>query len=453
MGESILIVDDDLSILTAIKMTLEGDFRMITAATGSEALKAVNEQHPDLILLDIGLPDMSGMEVLERIKTGSFDGAVIMITAVEETRVVVKALKTGAYDYLVKPIDAQELRVTVGNAIENRRLKDQIRHIQKPSVERYRSDLIAYDAQMKNLLGIAQKLAGSLETSVLIIGESGTGKGVLAKAIHYGHSDFPGPFVTVNCTAIPHDLFESELFGYDRGAFTGAKNEGRKGRFDESEGGTIFLDEIGSMSFDTQVKLLGVLEDRVYHRVGGNKPFFLSSRVIAATNSDLEKAVEEGSFRRDLYFRLNVVKLEIPPLRKRPDDIIPLALHFMDWYNKKLGKKFTGISTEAKRMMMEYSWPGNVRELRNTLERTVLLESGDVIVPEHLATIRPVQKPQDSPGLDFTGARLDYREMNRRLIGEALRRTRGNTVEAASLLNMPVHKLRYRIRKLGIRNA
>jgi two-component system response regulator AtoC len=349
MKESLLVVDDEQSVLTALRMTLEGNYRIDTAENGSQALKFLGERQPDLILLDIGLPDISGIELLEKVRNTHPDIMVIMVTAVDKVKTVVKALKLGAYDYLVKPIDAQELKLTVHNALENKRLKDRIRRIQQPNVERYRFDLIGRSAQVKTLIEIAKKLAKSVSTPVLIVGESGSGKGVLARTIHYSQSELPGPFVTVNCTAITHELFESELFGYDRGAFTGAKAEGKMGRFEESADGTIFLDEIGSMSLSLQSKLLGVLEDRIYYRVGGVKPIPMSSRIIAATNLDLEKAVQQGSFRRDLFFRLNVVKMEFPPLRERSDDIMLLAEHFMTLYGRKLGSKMTRISSGAKK--------------------------------------------------------------------------------------------------------
>ena len=382
---TVLVVDDDKSVLTALRMTLEGEYVVCTAEKGAEALRLLRDKEPEVILLDIGLPDTSGIELIGQIKSTDPDVVVIMITAVEETRMVVKALKLGAYDYLVKPIDAQTLRVTLQNALETRSLKEKIRRIQKPNIEQYRLELIGGSPQIRTMIATAQKLAGNVDTPVLITGETGTGKGVLARAIHFSFSELPGPFVPVNCTAITHDLFESELFGYDRGAFTGAKSEGRIGRFEEAAGGTLFLDEIGAMSLSTQSKLLGVLDDRVFHRVGGNRLRRVSARIIAATNTDLEKAVEAGQFRRDLFFRLNVVKIHVPPLRERADDIMTLTEHFIASFNEKYGKRFSSVSPEARKALQEYSWPGNVRELRNTVERILLLENGTTILPHHLS--------------------------------------------------------------------
>jgi DNA-binding NtrC family response regulator len=447
----VLIVDDDKSILTALRMILEGHYEICTAMSATEALESVRECEPTLILLDIGLPDMNGIDLLEEIKRTAPETIVIMATAVEETRMVVKALKLGAFDYLVKPIDAQELKTTLQNALENRSLKDKIRRIQKPNVERYRFDLIGKSPKALAMLEIATKAARSTDTPVLIVGETGTGKGVLARAIHYSYSDLPGPFVTVNCTAITHDLFESELFGYDRGAFTGAKSQGKMGRFEEAEGGTLFLDEIGSMSLATQSKLLGVLEDRTFYRVGGNRTYRFSSRVIAATNTEIEKAVEDGLFRKDLFFRLNVVRIDVPPLRERVEDIPLLVEHFMGYYNHKFRKNFNGVSPEAEKMLFEYSWPGNVRELRNTLERIILLENGPSILPDHLSFIPADQTAVEHPEKSFPEDALDYQEASKRLLLEALTKSGGNVLEAARLLNIPAHKVRYRVKKYGIK--
>jgi len=451
MVENILIVDDDKSILNALRMTLEQKYVVSTAENGAQALKLLRKQVPDLILLDIGLPDISGMDLLKKVRETGPDIAVIMVTAVDEVRTVVEALKLGAYDYLVKPIDGQEVKVTVHNALENKRLKDQIRRIQQPNVERYSEGLVGHSPQLNSVMGVAKKVAGSVETPVLVVGESGTGKSLLARAIHYSYGNLPGPFVTVNCTAITHELFESELFGYERGAFTGAKSEGKKGRFEEAEDGTIFLDEIGSISSAAQAKLLGVLEDRAFYRVGGNKPLKVSARIIAATNIKLERAVEEGLFRRDLFFRLNVVKIEMPPLRERRDDIIPLTEYFLTLYNQKLGKTISKISSEAKKVFLEYHWPGNVRELRNTIERIVLLEDKNVLLPEHIPFYPSEREPTAGSRIDFSTGALDYTETIKSLLEEALKRSQGNVLEAARFLSMPPHKMRYRIKKYGLK--
>jgi DNA-binding NtrC family response regulator len=450
---TLLVVDDDKVVLTALKMTLQGDYVVFTAENGAKALELLREKEPDLVLLDIGLPDISGIELISQIKSVDPETVIVMITAVQETRMVVKAVKLGAYDYLVKPIDAQELKITVQNALEARLLKDKIRRIQKPDIERYRFEPIGKSPQVKTMIETAQKVARSRDTPVLITGETGTGKGVLSRTIHFSSPELPGPFVSVNCSAINHDLFESELFGYDRGAFTGAKAEGRIGRFEEAAGGSLFLDEIGSMSLSTQSKLLGVLDERVFHRVGGNKSRSVSARVIAATNTDLKEAVGEGQFRRDLFFRLNVVSIHVPPLRERVEDIMPLTEYFIDSYNQKFGKNFNRIAPEARNALLDYPWPGNVRELRNILERIVLLESGSTLVSHHLPFLQTEREARMFSGKDSLDGLLDYEETIKRLMQEALGRTSGNVLEAARLLNMPAHKMRYRIKKYGLKTG
>ena len=452
MASNILIVDDEKSVRKALGMVLEGKYSTITAKDGSEALKLFREEQPDLILLDIRLPDIDGMDVLKRIKHKDSDAIVIMVTAVEEVKMIVEAIKLGAYDYLLKPIDTKELLLTVKNALENKSLKEQIQVMQQPDIDRYNLKIIGQSPEVKKTIEIARKVSKSRDTTVLIVGESGSGKGVLARVIHYNQKN-PGPFVTVNCGAIAKDLVESELFGYERGAFTGARAEGQKGKFEMAAGGTLFLDDIGAMPLSVQSKLLGVLEDRIFYRVGGTKEIEVSSRIIVATNTDLEKAVEQGLFRRDLFYRLNVVKINIPSLSERKDDIMPFTEHFIDQYNRKFGKQFVKISSEARTAMLRYSWPGNVRELRNMVERIILLEDADTLLPEYLYfNTDPGEQHDHSFNLDFSSGSLDYEKVTRSLINEALKRTRGNVVEAAQLLNIPVHKLRYRIKKFGLKN-
>lgn len=450
MTATVLIIDDDKSIVKAMRMIFDECYTVITAYSGAEGLRLAFKERPDAILLDIGLPDMNGMTVLEKLRASCPETAVVMITAVDNVKTVVNALNLGAFDFLPKPLDANEVKVTVKNALENKRLKDQIRLIQQPNVERYRFEMVGESPKIRHLLEVAKKVVQSTETPVLLAGESGTGKGVLAKAIHYSATSSPGPFVTVNCTAITHDLFESELFGYDQGAFTGAHTSGKIGRFEEAAGGSIFLDEIGSMPLADQAKLLGVLEDRRFYRVGGKKPIGISCRVIAATNVDLSAAVERGEFRKDLFFRLNVVRLQIPPLRERQEDILLLSEHFIALYNQKLRKNFKRISTEAKKILLSYHWPGNVRELRNTIERIILLEDGEILLPSHLAGLEPAHAKQDASPIGFPPEGMDYDEGIKMMIQNALRFTQGNVLEAARMLNMPHHKIRYRIKKYGL---
>ena len=449
MSESVLIVDDESSILKAMEIVLGDKYRVTAAKNGQDAITIYKKEKPDLILLDIGLPDLNGLEVFNHIKKNDPDATAIMVTAVDDIKTVVDAIKTGVYDYMVKPIDSQSLLVTVQNALENKRLKDQIRAIQNPMIDRYKLELIGKNPKIEAMIDIARKVSKSTDTPVFIQGESGSGKGVLARAIHYSAGEKAGPFVTVNCGAIAKDLVESELFGYEGGAFTGARVEGKKGRFEEAAGGTLFLDEIGVMSLSAQAKLLHVLEDRIFYRVGGTKAISLSARVISATNNDLEKAVKEGAFRSDLFYRLNVVTLDVPPLRERVDDIILLAKYFLGKYNIKFGKTFSGISPEAEKIFCRYPWAGNVRELRNTIERIVLLEEDDVIQPHHLPFARVTENTkQQKTEFDLAGLDILHQNKARDIINNALKMANGNVVEAAKFLNMPVHSLRYRIKKL-----
>lgn len=438
-------------------MTLSyAEYDIHTAADGADCLERLVKHEPDLVLLDIGLPDMDGMELLRKIKENHTDTVVIMITAFRDVKKVVEAIKLGAYDYLVKPVDSHELRLTVKNGLENRQLKNRIRMLQQAELRRHQAMYIGESRPMREIASLVDKVAATIETPVLITGETGSGKGVLARKIHYQSPNSNGPFITVNCGAIAGELVESELFGYGRGAFTGARAGGRKGRFEQAAGGTIFLDEIGVMPPAAQAKLLSVLEDRAFYRVGGNSRIRVNARIIAATNLDLEKAVAEKWFRQDLYFRLNVITIAIPPLRERIEDILPLAQHFMELFNCKHNKRFRSFSPEARDLLLHYSWPGNVRELRNIMERISLLEQGDTILPEHLPfAISPSAEDtnQDTPGLTFPDAfsDLDYDRCIRRLIEEALLRSKGNVTQAARLLNMPTHKLRYRMKTMDIR--
>jgi len=448
MDTKVLIVDDDKGIRRGLCMILGDSYCVLKANQGSKALKIIDQEQPDIVLLDIGIQEMDGIQVLRRIKKKNPDIAVIMITAVKDAKTIVKALKLGAYDYLVKPIDSQELLLTIANATENKALKNQIRSIQQPRVNKYRFEFIGRDSKIKAVVDIARKVAKSPDTPFLITGESGSGKGVLAKATHYNSQKNPGPFVTVNCGAIAKDLVESELFGYEKGAFTGARQDGSRGRFEEADGGTLFLDEIGAMPLPAQVKLLAVLEERFFYRIGGSRPVKVTARIIAATNTDLEKAVETDKFRKDLFFRLNVVRIDLPSLRQRPDDILLLTKHFMDQYNQKFGKNFKNICPEAKTFLLDYHWPGNVRELRNTIERIVLMENEDTLRIHHLYFLRTQNgKKMENTATETACRLMDYNEVTKNLITEAMEITTGNVTEAARLMNIPPHKLRYRIKK------
>ncbi|MFH0994495.1 MAG: sigma-54 dependent transcriptional regulator [Pseudomonadota bacterium] len=450
MSASVLIVDDDKSVRMALRMALDGKYQTFAANSGAEALKQVEMKTPDMVLLDIGLPDMDGINVLRRLKAHSPDVVVIMITAVEQVKTIVEAIRLGAYDYLIKPVDIQDLLLTLQNAFESRKLKEQIRTIQKPSIEQYHYDVLEQSPKIRAAIQIARKVSANPGIPVLITGESGSGKGVMAKTIHYSSSEKPGPFVTVNCGAISAGLIESELFGYDRGAFTGAAMEGKKGCFELAAGGTLLLDEIGAMPIEAQVKLLGVLEDRFFYRVGGSHIIDVCARIIAATNINLETAVQQGEFRKDLFYRLNVVRIDIPPLRERREDIPYFINKFMSYFNVKFGKCFKYIAPEAESAFIAHHWPGNVRELRNMIERIILLEEDDTIRVEYLPIVNPIEvEPELFQDESFDS--IDYLEASKSLIQEALKRTGNNVLAASRLLNLPAHKLRYRIKKHDIK--
>lgn len=453
MNNTILIVDDEKSIRKALSMLLSPRYEVLTAADGKEAMKQLQEKVVDLVLLDIGLPDMSGLELLKIISKESPDTMVIMATAVGDTKSVVDAVKLGAYDYLIKPIDGQALQLTIKNSLEHRQLKKRVHLLKRSQQEKHKETIIGQSEAMQGVFQLIDKVSASIETPVLIDGETGVGKGVIARAIHYRSSNHNEPFIIVNCGAISKELVESELFGYGRGAFTGARSDGKVGRFEEAGDGTLFLDEIGVMPLEAQAKLLSVLEERSFYRVGGNRQIKVSARILTATNIDLEEAVARGDFRQDLFFRLNLITITIPPLKDRPEDIIPLVEHFLQINNTKFHKQFTTIAPETHAALLSYQWPGNIRELRNTMERIGLLEEGNTVLPTHLPFFS--RNSELAEGLSATETNrscLDYETVTSNLISEGLKLTNGNVTKTAILLNMPPHKLRYRMKKLGLDN-
>jgi two-component system response regulator AtoC len=395
MPFSILIVDDEILTLNNLKKFLEKEgYEIYLAENGEKALEITSRIKPDLILLDLMLPGISGVEVLRQVKEKEPNTVIIMMTAYEIIEKAVEAMKLGAYDYLLKPFPLSELKNSIHRALETLSLKIRIQeHLNTEKGRYYFGRIIANSPKMKEILNIAQKIALMERTTVLIQGESGTGKELLAKAIHYHSPRSEGPLIEINCAAIPENLLESELFGYEPGAFTDAKKR-KIGLLEKGNEGTVFFDEIGDMSLNLQAKVLRVLEDGKFMRLGGNKPVKIDIRVIAATNKNLQTAVKEGRFREDLYYRLNVVPIHIPPLRERKEDIIPLALFFMSEYNRELKRSYTGITPEAAEALEKYSWPGNVRELRNIIERIMSLNDDHEIRYHHLPV--EIQKHQGS---------------------------------------------------------
>src|SRR6187549_478411 len=386
-GEQILVVDDDQAIRWTLKEALRSwGFAATEAGSVAEALNLFNSDLPAVVLLDIDLPDGSGLDVLREIKREHAEAIVIMITGNVQVDNTISALRGGAYDFIGKPINLEELRITVHNAIEARQLRREVAQVRKERAREFNFRQIVGDSPaMKKMLALAAKVAESEVSSVLLQGESGTGKDLVAKAIHYGSQRAEGPFVAVNCAALPATLIESELFGYEKGAFTDAKAR-KEGLFEQAEGGTLLLDEIGEVELSLQAKLLRVLEEGAFRRVGGLKDIPLDVRVLAASNRDLKAESEAGRFRLDLYYRLSIIQIDIPPLRERGDDVLLLSQHYIDTIGARLkrNQKITGLSGETIKVFRKYRWPGNVRELRNVIERALILEDSDQITTEYL---------------------------------------------------------------------
>src|SRR5690348_153662 len=384
-AEKILIIDDERLVRWSLRQKCEEwGYHVVEAESGEPGLKVAQHESPDLVLLDVRMPDLSGLEVLDQLKKNGDARAVIMITADPQLDDVKAALKLGAYDFVGKPIDFDELAVTTKNALETTRLKTEVESL-RGEVRRRTGyhEVVGVSQKMKELMSFVRKVAASEATTILIQGESGTGKDLIAKAIHYESARGEKPFVPINCSAIPETLMEAELFGHERGAFTDAKTM-KKGLFEIADGGTLFLDEIGELSPLLQAKLLRVLEDQVIRRVGGVKDMQVDVRVVAASNRDLEKAVREGQFRQDLYYRLAIISIFLPPLRERKDDILPMVEFFIERYNRKFRKSIRGLAEETRKLMQGYDWPGNVRELKNAIERAMILEEEEFLRPQYM---------------------------------------------------------------------
>jgi len=436
---TILIVDDDQNIRFAFRKTFEKrKYKILTAASGKEALKVLKENAPSLIFMDIMMPGTDGLEILQKIKEAHTTIPVIIITGYGTMQTAMKAIKLGAYEYLTKPLDIDKVRLIADRALEMVRLREALDHIKERSfqdTEKY--SLIGKSEWMQEVykkMGAAAASPNS--TNILIQGESGTGKELVARAIHNNSSHPQEPFVAVNCTALPDNLFESELFGYEKGAFTGAF-ERRIGLLERAGKGTIFLDEIGDLSIYLQQKLLRVLQEREYYRLGGTQALQVEARFIAATHHDLEEEVKAKRFREDLFYRLNVVIIQLPPLRERRNDIPLLANFFLQRYNQKLKKNIKLISNEAMEFLQNYDYPGNVRELENLIERAVILEKGDILSLNaiHGFANSPILIPHNSPSISspiYQEARRAWlEEFEKRFIIERLKANKGNVTAAA----------------------
>lgn len=453
--ERVLVVDDEAATRRLMEQTLKKQgYEILTASNGDEGLKKVMDENPDIILLDIQLPGMDGISVLQRIREINKDSIVIMATAMDDLKVAVNAMRLGAYDYISKPFHIDDLTLTVNKAMETSRLRREVSTLKEErSRELGIEKIIGVSAHVQEILSMVKKISASEASTVLIQGESGTGKELIAKALHYESSRRDKPFMAINCSAVPENLLESELMGHEKGAFTDAKTM-RKGLFELADGGTVFLDEIGDMPLQMQTKLLRILEERSFRRVGGTKDIEVDVRIISATNKDLAKGVEDGSFRKDLYYRLQVIPLYLKSLRERKDDIIPLVNYFIAYFNKKFHKDVKRISPDAEKLILEYPWPGNVRELKNVVERVMLLGDGDILTVEHLPvemTTRD-QEPAGAFTFKLPPEGIAIEEVERELLKQALDLTSYNQTKAAKKLGVGVDALRYRMKKFGFLN-
>ena len=457
---SLFIVDDEDTIRRTLSIALEGRYRLADFPDAESAVAAARVAPPDLVLLDLGLPGMSGIEAIPVFRAISPEILIVVITAYEDVKSVVSAMKSGAYDYVVKPLDIDTLEMSIGNALESIRLKKEVQALQERYLRENLPCFIGESNTIRDVMEFVGLLARSPDTPVLILGETGTGKELIASAIHYRSPNFRGPLISVNCAAIPRELIESELFGYEKGAFSGASAAGKKGMVEQAEGGTLFLDEVGDLSPEAQAKLLRFLEEGEYYRVGGTRKLTVRARVVSATNKNIEELIGKNLFREDLYYRLAVARVELPSLTARRDDIIPIALHFLLQFNRKFGRSFSGISREAREALMRHRWKGNVRELRNFLERGVLVGKGPELTREDLglgeqnvsaeppSTTEEILHPLLPPeGVDLGMA---HESVDRHLFREALLVAGGNETQAAQLLRINYSTFRYRRRKLGI---
>ncbi|MFZ2447220.1 MAG: sigma-54 dependent transcriptional regulator [Syntrophobacteraceae bacterium] len=452
----ILIVDDEAPFRSALRRLLEKSNIVLEADTGTSGFRLAEREEPDLVLLDIGLPDGSGLEFLPRFKELRPSPTVVMITAYERVKDVVMAIKRGAFDYLVKPVDLDEFELTIQNALEHAGLKNEVSRLRQ-EVQRLQGveRLIGKNPHFLDAQMLAIKSAQSRDVGVLIQGESGAGKELFARLIHTRSPRAAYPFVALNCAAFGTEIIESELFGYEKGAFTGAKTEGKEGLLQVADGGTLFLDEIVDLHPEIQAKLLRVLEEKEFYAVGGTRKKKVDIRIVSACNQDLWQVTELGGFRKDLYFRLATIKIDLPSLRDRHEDIIPLAHTFMEEFNDKYGKHFRGFNPKAEQLLLGHSWPGNVRELRNSIERVVLLENDDTVLGRHLHFLDPDRKSAESAqqekfsmALPDGGISLD--EIEKEVILSAFEKCGRNKSKTARFLKLPRHILLYRLKKYGI---
>ncbi|MCS7053738.1 MAG: sigma-54 dependent transcriptional regulator [Ignavibacterium sp.] len=456
MNNKILIIDDDELVCQSLKKILIKFGYHAEFITNAEfAIEKIQEYDPDIVILDIYLTSANGLDVLKEIHSKFMNLPVVMITAYADVNIAVKALKLGATDFLLKPLDLDQLKIIIDRVITSKNLKSEVEKLQQIIKEDYISkEFFGKSSKIQKVVNAVEKLAKSYDTTILIEGESGTGKEMIAKFIHQHSPRKDGPFIRINCSAIPRELAESELFGHEKGAFTGAVQKTKMGKFELASGGTILLDEIAELSPEMQAKLLRVLQEKKFYRLGGEKEIEVDVRVLAATNKKLDDEVKKGNFREDLFYRLNVGYVYIPPLRERKEDILFLAYSFLNEFGKKFEKKFKGFEPAALELLQEYPWKGNIRELKNVIERVTILLDDDEVKEKHLQFLKPAINEHNLSDDKFIlkippkGVSIDI--VLRKLIEDTLKITNGNQVRAAKILGLTRSKLRYRMEQLGI---
>ncbi|MES2765485.1 MAG: sigma-54 dependent transcriptional regulator [Bacteroidota bacterium] len=460
---SILIIGDSSINQNACDILTPKYSHVHSYTDASKALEDVHSLRPDVILLDIFPVQTNALDVLVSLRDQGHAIPVIIMTTAADIKMAVRALPLGADDFTLKPLDSEQLELAMERAFQRSNLRRQVDLLEERLQQDQPSSILGDSEGMRKALQMAQIISRADDTTCLILGESGTGKELAAKYIHDNSARAKNAFITINCGAIPRDLAENEFFGYERGAFTGATEKIKQGRFEQAHRGTILLDEVGELSPEMQVKLLRVLQEKTFYRLGGSKEVHVDVRVLAATNRDLEKLIEEGKFREDLYYRLNVATIELPPLRERQDDVMLLSTAFIKEFNTKFGKQISGFTPEAAEIMQNYYWKGNVRELRNVIERVILLESQNVIGKESLSFLRPAPPQQQNqatpelqPGqhyLTISKSGAPMANITRDLILQTLKITDNDLAKAAKILAMSVTKLQYRMEQLNIANA
>ena len=447
----VIVIDDEVNAATALETLLREDgYEVARAHDAPAGLQLLEKQEADVVLTDLRMPGMDGIELLSKIKEIRPETMVILMTAYGTVKTAVRAMRLGAEDYLGKPIDVEELEVVLQRAIEKKGLLAETRHLRARLEHKYRFDnLVGESPEMISVFKAIRQVAPS-SASVLLLGESGTGKELFAQALHQNSPRRAKPFVRVACAALPETLLESELFGHERGSFTGAIST-RAGRFEAADGGTLFLDEIGDISPTVQVKLLRFLEEREFERVGGNKTYKVDVRIVAATHRDLEAKLKDGTFREDLYYRLNVIEIRIPPLRARPGDVPILAQHFLHKYAQANGKEIEGISDDVMALLLGHAWPGNVRELENTMERAVVLATTPALGPLHFPTLRKAAAVEvagaasEVAGVRIPGSTLA--QLEQEAILRTIESVAGSTSRAAAILDISPRKIQYKLKE------